>query len=184
MARLPYVDIETAPDRVRDAFENVPPLNVFRMVAHAESALRPFLRYGGTLLSRLELDPVLRELAILRVAVLSDCDYERLQHVPIAAAVGATDQQIATATTVGAAGDGLDGPVLRLVDELAADGRGHPDTTDELLAALGNRGLIELLLVIGQYRGLAALMNTVEIDFDQEAGVAVLESASTPRKPR
>jgi hypothetical protein len=104
--------------------------------------------------------------------------------VPIAAAVGATDAQIATATTVGAAGDGLDGPVLRLVDELAADGRGRPETVDELLAALGNRGLIELLLVIGQYRGLAALMNTVEIDFDQEAGVAVLESASTPRKPR
>jgi len=55
VARLPYVDPAEAPPAVRDALENTPPLNVFKMTAHASTAFRPFLRYGGTLLARLEL---------------------------------------------------------------------------------------------------------------------------------
>ena len=182
MARLPYVDPVTAPEPVRDALERVPPLNVFRMIAHAPTALRPWMRYGGTLLSRLELDPILRELAILRVAALCGCAYERVQHEPIAAAVGATREQIAAAVTPGAELADVPATVLRLVDETVRDGRGQPDTTDELIDALGPRGLIELLLVIGSYHGLAVLMNTVEIDVDRADGMAVLDSAG-PRPP-
>ena len=177
MARLPYVDPLTAPEPVRDALDRVPPLNVFRMIAHASTALRPWMRYGGTLLSRLELDPVLRELAILRVAALSGCAYERVQHEPIAAGVGATPEQIASAVAPGAELPGVAGTVLRLVDESVREGRGRPDTTDELIEALGPRGLVELLLVIGSYHGLAVLMNTVEIDVDRQDGIAVLDSA-------
>jgi hypothetical protein len=87
MARLPYVDPATAPPRVRQALELVPPLNVFRTMAHADTAFRPWLRWGGTLLGDLELDPVLRELAILHVARLTPhAEYEWVQHVPIALA--------------------------------------------------------------------------------------------------
>src|SRR5205807_1844496 len=70
MARLPYIDAEHAPDRVREALDAIPPLNIFRMVATAETAFRPWLALGGALLGSLELDPRLRELAILRVARL------------------------------------------------------------------------------------------------------------------
>lgn len=177
MARLPYVDPQTAPEPVRDALERVPPLNVFRTIAHASTALRPWMRYGGTLLSRLELDPVLRELAILRVAAVSGCAYERVQHEPIAAGVGATPEQISAAVAPGAELPGVAGTVLRLVDETVRDGRGQPDTTDELIDTLGPRGLIELLLVVGNYHGLAVLMNTIEIDVNGPAGTAVLDSA-------
>src|SRR5436305_662461 len=56
MARLPYVDPAAASDPVRTALEAVPPLNVFRMVAHAETAFRPWLRFGGALLGEAQLD--------------------------------------------------------------------------------------------------------------------------------
>ena len=96
MARLPYVDPSDAPEPVRTALEGMPPLNIFRMIANAETALRPFLRYGNTLLAHLALDPLLRELAILRVSRLTPhAEYEWVQHVPIAKAVGAGDEQIA-----------------------------------------------------------------------------------------
>jgi 4-carboxymuconolactone decarboxylase len=181
VARLPYVDPSEAPPPVREALENTPPLNVFKMTAHASSAFRPFLRYGGALLSRLELDPVLRELAILRVAVLAGCDYERVQHEPIAAGVGASPEQIATATEPGAAAAGPEGLVYDLVEQSFRENRATPETTDALLAEIGERGLVELLLVVGQYHGLAVLMNTVEIDLDDAAGMAVLESARSRR---
>src|SRR4051812_2424770 len=91
VARLPYVDPAKASPDVREALERVPPLNIFRMTAQADSAFVPWLRWAGVLLSRLELDPLLRELAILRVARLTpDAEYEWVQHVPIAKGVGAT----------------------------------------------------------------------------------------------
>ena len=96
MARLPYVDPAGASEPVRDALERVPPLNIFRMMANADSAFRPWLRWGAALLGKLELDPLLRELAILRVARLTPhAEYEWVQHVPIAQAVGASDEQVA-----------------------------------------------------------------------------------------
>lgn len=182
MARLPYVDPAEAPPAVRDALENTPPLNVFKMAAHASTAFRPFLRYGGTLLARLELDPVLRELAILRVAACAGCDYERVQHEPIAAGVGATPEQIARATEPGAGAAGAEGLVYDLVEGSFRENRATPATTDALIEEIGGQGLIELLLVVGQYHGLAVLMNTVEIDLDEEAGMAVLQSARSRGK--
>ena len=56
MARLPYVDPSSAPPKVREALEQLPPLNIFRTLAHAEEAVRPFLRLGGAILGQGELD--------------------------------------------------------------------------------------------------------------------------------
>src|ERR1700724_2502465 len=93
MARLPAFDPERAPDSVREIPAGAP-LILYAMVAHAESAFTPWLKYSTALLTRLELDPLLRELAILQVAHLVDSPYEWVQHVVIARAVGASDAQI------------------------------------------------------------------------------------------
>ena len=88
MTRLPYADPERLPAPAREALDAVPPLGVFRMMANAETAFRPWLRWGGVLLGDLALDPLLRELAILRVARLTPhADYEWVQHAPIARAM-------------------------------------------------------------------------------------------------
>ena len=71
------------------------PLNIFRTLAHAETCLRPALRLGQAILTRQELDAVLRELAILRVAQLTGAQYEWVQHVAIGRAVGVTGDQVA-----------------------------------------------------------------------------------------
>src|SRR2546430_9620044 len=95
MARLPYVDPDRAPQPVREVLEAMPPLNVFRMMANAETAFRPWMRWGGVLLNDLALDPLLRELAILHVAALTPpADYEWVQHAPIARSVAPTDEQV------------------------------------------------------------------------------------------
>src|SRR5947209_5276061 len=125
MARLPYVDPTTASEPVRTALAAVPPLNVFRMVAHAETAFRPWLRFGGALLGEAQLDARLRELAILRVSKLTPgADYEWVQHVPIALVTGATDEQIAALAIgdieAGCFGDD-DRLVMRFTTEVVRD---------------------------------------------------------------
>ena len=91
MARLPYVDPATAPEAVRELLDRLPvKLNVFHMMAHAETDFRPLVGLGSAILGHQQLDPKLRELVILRVATLSPARYEWVQHVPIARATGST----------------------------------------------------------------------------------------------
>src|SRR5919199_6431211 len=94
MARLPYADpADLAPD-VLEALDTLPDLNIFRMLAHAETALSPYLRFGSAVLLELELDAGLREMAVLQAAKTAECEYEWIQHVPIAKHAGVTEQQI------------------------------------------------------------------------------------------
>ena len=170
MARLPYADPSQASTPVREALEAAPPLNIFRMRANADSAFRPWLRWGATLLSELELDPLLRELAILQVARLTPgAEYEWVQHVPIAKRVGADDEQVAALQR--------DDPeascfseqqrtVLRFTTEVVRDVRPSDEVFEAVTALLSPRETIELLMVIGQYMMLARVMATTEIDID------------------
>lgn len=177
MARIPYVDPERASSSMREALDVVPPLNVFRMLAHAESAFWPYVDYNAVLLAGLELDPVLRELAILRVAALDRCEYERVHHEGIARQVGATEKQVVTAVDPKGASDGTEGLVYRLVAEIVRDNGGSAETTVALHEALGARQVVELVMAITHYHGLAALVATVDMELDDPDGTTVLAGA-------
>ena len=182
MARLPYVDPATAPPRVREALGAVPALNVFRTMAHADTAFRPWLRWAGTLLGELELDPVLRELAILHVARLTPhADYEWVQHVPIALAVGVTQEQIDAlehGDPQAASFTELQYAVLRFTREVVRDARASDEAFDTVRAALTPREIVELLMVIGQYMMLARVMATVDMELDEPAATAVVDAST------
>ena len=96
MPRIPYPDLDNATPEVREMLGRLPaPANIFNMMAHAQTCLKPVMKLGGTLLGKLELDPKLRELCLLRAVRLEGGDYEWVQHVPIARDLGATAAQIA-----------------------------------------------------------------------------------------
>jgi 4-carboxymuconolactone decarboxylase len=183
VARLPYVDPAAASEPARDALERVPPLNIFRMMANADSAFRPWLRWGDALLRGLELDPLLRELAILQVARLTPhAEYEWVQHVPIALAVGASDEQVAALARdePGAAWfSETQRRVLRFTTEVVRDARASEDAVEALKEAMSAREIVELLMVIGQYMMLARVMATTDIELDEPAGAGALGAVRT-----
>jgi 4-carboxymuconolactone decarboxylase len=173
VARIPYVDPEEAPERVREVLEAMPPLNVFRMMANAETAFRPWMRWGGVLLNDLALDPLLRELAILRVARLTPhADYEWIQHVPIARSVGAAEEQV-TALDRGEIDVGCfttdQRAVLRFTTEVVRDARASDESFSAVAALLSPREIVELIMVIGQYMMLARVMATTDMELDEPA---------------
>ena len=178
MARLPYVDPATAPDSVREALAAAPALNVFRMVAHAETAFRPWLRFGGALLQSAALDARLRELAILWVSRLTPgAEYEWVQHVPIALAVGCTKDQIAALERDDAVADCFSEDeqlVLRFTAEVLRDVAPTDATWAAASARWSPRELMELLLTIGQYMRLGRVMATTQIDIDGAGGAAAV----------
>jgi alkylhydroperoxidase family enzyme len=181
MTRIPYVDPAQASPRVRETLEALPALNIFRLMANAETAFRPWLAFGGALLSATKLDPVLREIVILRVAALTPgAEYERVQHEQIARDVGATDAQIEGART----GTGLDGDddlVARFTDQVVRDAMPDDATFAQASERFDAQELLELLLVIGQYMMVARVMATAQIDLEPAAGLASFDPARDTR---
>jgi alkylhydroperoxidase family enzyme len=180
MARLPYVEPETAPEDVRKVLARLPhPLNIFKLMAHAETNFRPLLRLGTSILSEQKLAATLRELAILRTARRCGADYEWIQHVAIAKVVGVTDAQIDAVAT-----DRLDAPVLSEVeqtvlavtDDLVRDGRVPAARFATLERLLSTREIVELVLAVGFYVTLARLMVVADIDPDPPLGADILRS--------
>jgi len=180
MARIPYTDPQAASPEVREALDALPQLNIFKMLAHADTAFIPYLRLGGALLAQLELDPKLRELVILLVAKHTGAEYEWIQHAAIARALGIPDEQI-TAIENGELQDPSLHPdaqtLLRFTHQVLQEPRPDDDTFTALQQILPPRQILELLLVIGTYQMLAHIMTTLDIDLDQAAGSAVVEEA-------
>jgi alkylhydroperoxidase family enzyme len=181
MARLPYPEPGDLPDNVREALDRLPPLNIFRMLAHAETAYRPYLRFGGALLADLQLDPLARELAILRTAQVIGAEYEWIQHVPIAQAVGMTDAQLLAVELeddTAAAFDARQSAVLRFTAAVVREPRPSDELFEALRAELPDREIVELLLVVGSYTMLGRLMTALDLDLDGPLGTDVVDSAA------
>ena len=180
MARLPYVDAITAPERVRETLGGVAaPLKIFHMMAHAESNLRSLLRLGGTILSKQQLSGRLRELAILRIARLSGARYEWVQHVPIGKAAGISEAQIAALEAGNAEAECFDGRerlVLRFTDEVVRDVRAADETFAQMREQFRPREIVELILAIGYYMMIARLLETTGVDLEPDAGTKLIDS--------
>jgi alkylhydroperoxidase family enzyme len=169
MARLPYIDPDASHPKVREALGRLPGLRIYRMVGHAETAFRPFLRLGGAILGKLDLSPRLRELAILRVAHLSNAEYEWVQHVAIALAAGVTQPQVEAVERGDVDGEAFDArerTVLRFTTEAVESVHVSDETFGAAAKQFTPREIVELLLTIGYYRMVATLLETTEVDLD------------------
>jgi alkylhydroperoxidase family enzyme len=180
MARLPYVDPATAPDEVRETLTRLPvSLNIFRMMAHAETNFRPLVALGTAILGRQALSPALRELVILRVARLSKARYEWVQHVPIAKAVGLDDAKVVALErddTDAACFDEAERLVLRFTTEVVRDVRASDTTFAALADRFDARRIVEILLTIGYYMMIARLLESTAVDIDPPAGGRIIDS--------
>src|SRR5580704_16309655 len=114
MSLVPYPDQSTLSAEARDALAQAPVLlNIFKMMANADTCIVPVTRLGGAILGRQKLDAKLRELVILQVATIEGGEYEWIQHVPIAISVGATQAQVEAIKS-----EALDSPSLSALERL------------------------------------------------------------------
>jgi len=180
MSLVPYPDIASLPEEVRTAIAQAPvQLNIFKMMANAETCFIPLTRLGGTILSRQKLDARMRELVILRVAQIEGGEYEWIQHVPIAISVGATQAQVDAIER-----NEIDSPcfndvervVLRFTEEVVNQVKADEPTVRELMKFLSAREIVELIIAIGFYMMAARITETTRTDLDPPAGTKVIDS--------
>jgi 4-carboxymuconolactone decarboxylase len=188
IARISYVTKETAPQEVADIFSKMeahgaPVLNLWRTAAHCPTTLIHFIRMGNSLLTKTRLNTKLREIAILRVAEIMDCDYERRAHTVVAKELGVTDERLKEIKNWGSSAvfDEVERAALRFVDEVAEKGRVNDETFSNLADYLDDGMIVELAQTIGYYGMVARILLPFQVDLDEEAPTT---SASIVGRPR
>jgi alkylhydroperoxidase family enzyme len=168
MARIAYIAEDEAGTDIRDLLEKLAPLNIFRMMAQAPGLLRPFVNLGSAFLYRGQLDPVLRECAILRVGYLSGATYETAQHEKIGRDIGMTEA-LFTALKQGPAAEELTFAqrlVVTFVDDLVINVRASDDSFHPVLQHFGTAQTQELVLLTGYYMMVCRFLETFDVDIE------------------
>jgi alkylhydroperoxidase family enzyme len=178
MARIPYPDLAKTSPEVREMLGRLPaPANIFNMMAHAETCVKPMMKLGGTLLGKLQLDPKLRELCLLHAVKLVGGEYEWVQHVPIARDLGCSEAQIA-ALAKGDDGaacfDAREKAALRFTREVVVDVRASDAALSGAREHLSEREIVELILMAGFYTTLARLTETLGVETEAPMGSALI----------
>jgi 4-carboxymuconolactone decarboxylase len=161
-------DAELGPEQVR-MLAKLPPLNVFRMVAGAAGAGRPFLQLGGAVLSG-ALDARRREIAVLRVAHVTKAAYEWAQHEQLARAAGVTEAEI-DAINREEPVTGLDQEgnlICRVADEISRDVRLSDEALDAIVARYGSREAAELILLVSYYNMVSRFLESTRVEIEDE----------------
>ena len=97
MARLPYADLNCP--RIKPLVEQITAergsvIHLYQMLLHSPSIAQGWLDYLTTIRQKSSLSGDLRELIIMRVAMLNGAPYEADQHAPIALKEGVTQAQL------------------------------------------------------------------------------------------
>jgi len=173
MARVPYFDLAEAPAEYTALLGERPPLNLYRMLPHAGPAAVGFLKLGGALLRQNEIDSRLREIAILRVGLLSGAGYEVHQHRRVARHVGLEDSKVA-ALEPGADTNALDDTehfVLAFTDQLFHHVKADDAMFAEAVRRFGPRGTSELVLTVGFYMMVSRFLENFEVDLEAPGAI-------------
>ena len=173
MARIAYADV-TRPE-TSDLVERIKRerggrmLNLYRMLMHSPPvaagwcSLFTAIRQQGVLSGRV------RELVILRIAVINGADYEFSAHVPFALKEGLTQAQLDT-LKAGGDPDGLtdnDHAVLAYTDAMTKHVRVPQALFEAVRKQFNERELVELTATIGGYNLVSRFLEAMQIDHDE-----------------
>ena len=130
----------------------------------------------------MKLDPVMREIAIIRVGVLSKAPYEVHQHERIGRDIGMSDALIAAIHEGpdAAAWDEAQREVMRFTDDVVANVRASDATFGPILARHGPRGAQELTLTIGYYMMVSRFLETFDVDIEAKPVASPQVSGMNP----
>jgi alkylhydroperoxidase family enzyme len=159
---------EDAPQEIRAVLAELPPLNLFAVLANAPASFRPFLAMGRSILAESEFDARKREIAILRIAHVTRAPYEWSHHVRIGKQVGLTDAEIEKLTVDGpVASLGEEGNLLcRVADEISRDVRLSDEALAEILERYGPRGAAELILCCGWFNLVSRFLESARVQLE------------------
>ncbi len=170
MARVPYLGKDDLPEEYHDLLQR--DINLAKLYAHSPEAGRGLARVGYWIRYKCDLDPRLRELAILQVGYLSRTPYEYSHHIKIGRDFGVSDDDIRAIAleTEGEESDidELAALVLRGAREMTSGLEMKDDTFKALHKELGDAGIVDLTIVISFYNSVIRFLTNLRIDVEDD----------------
>ena len=146
-------------------------LNVFKVMAHTPDLMQAWWSMMTAAFTRLQLDPRLRELAILRLFQLTRCAYGFAHHVRIGREAGISDEEIADVERYADSDrfSPLDKLVLEYTDAVTRLDGSAAAIAAKLRAHISERELVELTFCIANWNLMAHLLLPLEIELEPAA---------------
>jgi alkylhydroperoxidase family enzyme len=185
MARIPPLPPAEWPPEMMDALAALRPanprhpfpsrkegrpkgLNVLGTLAQHPELAKAFHTFNGYILFASTLSPRQRELLVLRVATVRGSEYEWAQHAILAGDAGLDEVEVARiAEGPDAPGwAGVDGAMIRAVDELVGEGAIGDATWAVLAEGLDDQQLMDLVFTVGAYEVLAMALRSFGVELD------------------
>jgi alkylhydroperoxidase family enzyme len=153
---------------LRDTFKRGPkkPDEFFAITLQHPKLYRRHTDLALQLMNHGALRPRDRELIILRTGWLCQAPYEWGEHVIVSKQFAGMTRDDIERVTIGSTAPGWnarDRTILQAVEELHAMAMVCDETWNRLAAELDERQLLELPVLVGQYKGVAYLQNSVRI---------------------
>jgi AhpD family alkylhydroperoxidase len=171
MARLPYADASNpaiGPLVKRIEGERGKLLNLYGMLLHSPPVAEGWLAFLTAIRQKCSLSARIRELVIMRIAVINGADYEFRAHTPFALAEGITQEQI-EALRQGKTDsfDAVEQSVLAYSESMTREIH-VPDTVfNAVKAHFNDREMVELTATIAAYNLVSRFLEALKIDHDK-----------------
>ncbi len=168
MARIPYADLtspEAKPLVDRIVAERGGVLHLYQMLMHSPPVASGWLNYLTSIRQLSTLPASLRELVIMRVAVINGAPYEAEQHGPIALREGITQAQLDELNTWERSDkfDATQRAVLAYTDAMTKNIQVSPEVFAAVKAVLSDRLLVELTATVGAYNMVSRFLEALQI---------------------
>jgi AhpD family alkylhydroperoxidase len=173
MARIPYADpnqneeVKALAEQIRK--ERGQLHNLYLMLLNSPPVARGWLNLLTAVRQQCKLPGRVRELVIVRIAILNGADYEYDSHIPIALGEGLTQQQLDALRDwdQSKAFDAADSAVLAYTDSMTKDVHVPDEVFDALRPHFDARELTELTATIAAYNLVSRFLEAVKIDHDK-----------------
>ena len=142
-------------------------VNLYRALAHAPGLLRAWMDFAWLLRGHTATSRRLRELMILRTALLHHSPYEWHQHRRMAAEAGATDYEVAELEMwrTSEAFSEADRAALAFTDAIVA-GDVPPAVTEELMRHFDESQRVELTVTAAFYSMVPRVLDALEVPIE------------------
>ncbi len=139
-------------------------INVIQTIMHHPDLLRRWMPFFSHCLHKCEISLREREIVMLRIGRLCGSGYEWAQHKPIAMERGLSEAEVA-AVADGTLG-GKEGLLIEAVNQLHRTSMIDDDLWGRLSAAYSVPQILDVIFVIGQYRMVSCVLNSLAMQLD------------------
>jgi AhpD family alkylhydroperoxidase len=163
MTVFPYPELDADKEAQYELF----PINLTRMMLHTRGQTVPYLKYSLSFRDA-AIEPLVRERVIVRVGVVSDCEYELVQHKTEALRTG-TSPEVLT-ELLDPRSQSFDDPSLvalvKYVDSLVENIGASQDTLESLRKYFSDNEVAEITLLAGTYVLCAVFLKSLQVPLD------------------